>query len=441
MKQDALILSILIMIPVLVLVSQLYFDESLYRILISLILSCYGGLVTYQLIPVFMPMTEKSGLWGKDLCKKGTDREDVHVPESLGVVVGTVLVLIIIIMQIIYGKTQEDIATFSSACLSICFMVLLGFVDDVIELRWRYKLVLPALACLPLVQGYIFQHGSTIIVLPEFLGHLLGSSSTSVSLLGKFVSFFFTVDGEPFGTYIDLSYCYYIYILMLSIFCTNAINIYAGINGLEVGQSIIIAASILLMNLYEIYIGGESPYVQNHLFSAVILLPFLALSLALFAYNSYPAKCFVGDVYTYTAGVTFAVVGIFGHFSKSLLLFFLPQVINFIYSLPQLLSFLPFSIPCPRHRLPRYDAKMKKLIPSIYKEDDTKSDKSEKKLNATEYHPPKYINHTLINLVLYYIGPCTERKLTFILLFIQICCSILAFTVRLYYQNKYGQTL
>ena len=36
---------------------------------------------------------------------------------------------------------------------------------------------------------------------------------------------------------------------LLSVFCTNAINILAGINGLEVGQSIVIAASIIIFNL------------------------------------------------------------------------------------------------------------------------------------------------------------------------------------------------
>ena len=49
------------------------------------------------------------------------------------------------------------------------------------------------------------------------------------------------------------------------------------------------------------------------------------------------------------AGITFAVVGVLGHFSKTLLLFFIPQLINFIYSLPQLLGF----VHCPRHRLPK----------------------------------------------------------------------------------------
>ena len=42
------------------------------------------------------------------------------------------------------------------------------------------------------------------------------------------------------GSTIDLGILYYIYMGMLAIFCTNAINILAGINGLEVGQSVII---------------------------------------------------------------------------------------------------------------------------------------------------------------------------------------------------------
>jgi len=45
---------------------------------------------------------------------------------------------------------------------------------------------------------------------------------------------------------------YYIYMGMLAIFCTNAINIHAGINGIEAGQSLIIALSVAIFNLVEI---------------------------------------------------------------------------------------------------------------------------------------------------------------------------------------------
>ena len=71
---------------------------------------------------------------------------------------------------------------------------------------------------------------------------------------------------------------------MLAVFCTNAINIYAGINGLEVGQSIVIGFSMIFYNLIEIVNGGEKELASN-LFSLTLLLPFVFTSLALFSYN------------------------------------------------------------------------------------------------------------------------------------------------------------
>ena len=39
----------------------------------------------------------------------------------------------------------------------------------------------------------------------------------------------------------------------LVVFCTNAINIIAGINGVEVGQSLVIAASIAVFNVIQVF--------------------------------------------------------------------------------------------------------------------------------------------------------------------------------------------
>lgn len=68
----------------------------------------------------------------------------------------------------------------------------------------------------------------------------------------------------------------------LAVFCTNAINILAGINGLEVGQSIIIAASVTIFNLIELALGHQ---VESHQFSLYFMLPFLGTSLALWKFN------------------------------------------------------------------------------------------------------------------------------------------------------------
>ncbi|OON23253.1 hypothetical protein X801_00847, partial [Opisthorchis viverrini] len=97
-----------------------------------------------------------------------------------------------------------------------------------------------------------------------------------------------------------------------------------------------------------------------HLFSLYFLIPFMAVCWALYKVNRYPASVFVGDTFCYFAGMTLAVVGILGHFSKTLMLFFLPQIVNSLYSMPQLFGL----IPCPRHRLPWYDPNDGLLHPS-----------------------------------------------------------------------------
>ncbi len=74
---------------------------------------------------------------------------------------------------------------------------------------------------------------------------------------------------------------YYVYMGMLAVFCTNAINILAGINGLEVGQSLVIASSLLLFNLVEL----PGSWGSKHVFSVYLLLPFIGVSLALLKHN------------------------------------------------------------------------------------------------------------------------------------------------------------
>ena len=55
-----------------------------------------------------------------------------------------------------------------------------------------------------------------------------------------------------------------------------------------------------------------------------MILPYIFTTMGLFHYNKFPSKVFVGDTFCYWSGMTFAVVGILGHFSKTLLLFFIP---------------------------------------------------------------------------------------------------------------------
>lgn len=91
------------------------------------------------------------------------------------------------------------------------------------------------------------------------------------------------------------------------------------------------------------------------------MLPFVGTCAGLLAWNRHPALVFVGDTFCYIAGQALACAGVLGHFSKTLLLFFLPQVFNFLLSCPQLFGF----VPCPRHRVPTVHRETMSLYPSI----------------------------------------------------------------------------
>ena len=189
---------------------------------------------------------------------------------------------------------------YNAAILAICMVVLLGFIDDVIDLKWRHKVILPTIASLPLLIAY---NGATSVVVPKLLRPFLGGI-------------------------VDLGFFYYFYMGNIAIFCTNAINIYAGINGIEVGQSFIVGCFIVIHNIIEINLSNSEAQkgetIHYHIYSLTIMIPFLLCTLALFKHNMFPSKVFVGDTFCYCAGMTFAVVGILGHFSKTLMLFFIP---------------------------------------------------------------------------------------------------------------------
>ena len=53
-------------------------------------------------------------------------------------------------------------------------MILLGYADDTLDLRWRYKLILPTIASLPLLMVYFVNIGSTTIVIPKPLRYWVG---------------------------------------------------------------------------------------------------------------------------------------------------------------------------------------------------------------------------------------------------------------------------
>jgi UDP-N-acetylglucosamine--dolichyl-phosphate N-acetylglucosaminephosphotransferase len=198
---------------------------------------------TTYLIPLLAPRHVKAGLVGKDINKRGTIQGDVPVPESLGLAPGVVCLVCLALIHLLHSlqavprlaallgvraglSCEPDpwIDDFPAALASIAFMLMLGFVDDVLDLPWRVKLIMPIVASMPLLAAY---SGGTAVGIPKFLVHTLSL---------------------PY-TYVELGVIYYMYMAMLVIFCTNSINILAGVNGLEAGQTLLVSAAILTHNV------------------------------------------------------------------------------------------------------------------------------------------------------------------------------------------------
>ncbi|CAI2352959.1 unnamed protein product [Caenorhabditis sp. 36 PRJEB53466] len=288
-------------------------------------------------------------MYGNDQCKVS----NAPVPEPMGVICAAVYLIVMFVfipipfLEWIGHEAEfphEKLLAVLSGLISISTAILLGFADDMLDLRWRHKLLFPTLSSLPLLMVYYVSGNSTTVIVPSIVRHLL----------------------QPWillPITINISFVYYIFMGMVIVFCTNAINILAGVNGLESGQSLVISASVSLFNVVQLVRleSENSTGFWHHIISLYFLLPFTACTAVLFYFNKYPSRVFVGDTFCYWSGMTLAVVSILGHFSKTLMLFFIPQIVNFVYSTPQLFHL----VPCPRHRLPKYDPKTDTVSMSV----------------------------------------------------------------------------
>lgn len=392
-------------------------------------LSLFGYTCVNYLIPRTGSSFIKIGLFGKDMSKVGRP----VIPESIGVIPAiTYLFVMFFFVPFLFQKEDvvtslfsgNKLASYLGSMLCLESMVLLGLMDDLFDIRWRHKFFLPAIASIPLLIVYQFEFNQTAILLPKFL------ASKSI----------------------DLGVFYYFYMAAVAIFCPNSINILAGINGLEVGQTIVIAILLILNDLYYIigYLFDNNllhTAFKIHLLSLCFLIPFLGIAIGLFNFNKYPSKVFVGDTWCYFSGMVFAVVGISGHFAKTLMLFFLPQILNFIYSAPQLFGI----VPCPRHRLPKFNEKDSLLYNSytefydpLNPKEDVKpiSDSVAKcfmllekmKLIKLERNAKGTIirssNLTLINLFIIWTGPINEGSLCSLIMITQFAVGFAMLILR-----------
>lgn len=236
-------------------------------------------LICVLLLPRYIGKAHEVGIVGIDIHKP--DRPEVAECGGIILMIAYLIGLFAFIPFIGEASDVEVIGTAATVLLSS----FIGFIDDVYETRWGMKILTPLIGGIPL----------------------------AVMRLGR------TTMWTPIGV-VDFGLLFYILILPLIVTaCTNAVNMLAGLNGLEAGSTAIMALALSLLCILK---GGKQ------FIGAVLLIPLLGAILAFLLYNKYPSHVFPGDVGTFGMGSVIACVAMLAYLERAVFLMFIPHTIN-----------------------------------------------------------------------------------------------------------------
>ncbi len=228
---------------------------------------------------------------------------------------GIIFILPVILSLIILYLRGSIEISYNLIILVIVFLsyALLGFVDDYLKVSKKNNDGIKTMTKL------LFQ---TLIALIFFILYLKGGGSSVLTI--SFLKLSIPLGGI-FG----------IFILLLLVSTTNAVNITDGLDGLAAGLSLIsfFAYGIIAWNC-----GWLEGYQEIAIFSFILvgsLLGFLV-------YNSHPAKVFMGDLGSLSLGGALATIAILTKHEVSLLFIGGIFVIETLSSLIQIIAIRKF---------------------------------------------------------------------------------------------------
>lgn len=161
---------------------------------------------------------------------------------------------------------------------SVLFGSTMGLFDDMVDLPWRYKAILPVFASLPFMV-------------------LRPSDRTTIATLF-------------FGS-VDLSGLFFVLLVPVIVtVTTNAHNMLGGLNGLEALSGLIVMIGLVVAS-------------KNWILMVVPIACLVAL-----AYLSWSGRAFVGNVGTFSVGLTLAIYAILMNIKLVLLISLAPFILN-----------------------------------------------------------------------------------------------------------------
>lgn len=261
--------------------------------------------MTYFFVPKFIRFLSAAGLTGRDIQKKNKPK----IAEMGGPVILTGFLsgifFFVWVKVFLYGSLENLIEIFA-AISTILIITIVGIFDDLGSLQGRIKL--------KMLKGFkrigLKQWQKPLLTLPAavpLMAIMTGNSSLTIPLIGT----------------IDVGIFYPLLLVPLAVVvCSNAVNMLAGMNGLESGLGFILFSTL-----------GIYSYLTNNIATMIIAFSFAAALLAFLKFNWYPAKILPGDSLPYAIGAVVAIIAIIGNMEKFVLYCFGLYILEFFLKL------------------------------------------------------------------------------------------------------------
>lgn len=180
----------------------------------------------------------------------------------------------------IFGEHSEQM---NSVLIGSFVIIITGMIDDICELRVRYKLI----------------------------GQVVAASI--IAFYGKIL----LVDVSAFNLYLNFGIFTYPLTILFIIGCINCINLIDGMDGLSGGIS----------SIYYLTVGIIGVIMGNFDLEFVLTFVMLGSTLGFLVHNFYPAKIFAGDTGSMFMGFIIAVIALLGFKNVTMTSLIIPLLI------------------------------------------------------------------------------------------------------------------
>ena len=284
---------------------MLILAKSLLGLMLGFVLSLILSVITIPLLKkLHIGQSVSHTINERHLKKEGTP--------TMGGIIFILTTLIIMIVLYLRGSIEYS---YNLIILLITFLsyALLGFIDDFLKVRYHNNKGIPTLVKL------LFQ---TIIAIIFYIIFRKNGGTPTIEI-------------TFLRTSINLGWAYGLFILLVLVGTSNAVNITDGLDGLAGGLSVITFLAYGVITWGTTWLTG---YQDIAIFSFVLT----GAIMGFLVFNSYPARVFMGDTGSLALGAALATIAILTRHEISLILIGGVFVVETLSSLIQIIAIRKF---------------------------------------------------------------------------------------------------